>query len=197
MEERRTRYPGFNVLTEVKAWDPHTRQIVMRRLGPFPELQFFQTDEAAVFKTIAGHLTYDYREEILTYVVSWADHRLSSKTGESQRKPGIPHESELIRNGLRSLNYLGTGLYRREFFKLDPEQQFSILAALQTGSAPAATAGNLPQQEFFQKLLDLVIRPYYSHPTIWSEIGYGGPAYPRGYVRVEIGLIDPWEAQHE
>ena len=36
MEERRTRYPGFNVLTEVKAWDPHTRQIVMRRLGPFP-----------------------------------------------------------------------------------------------------------------------------------------------------------------
>lgn len=197
MEERRTRYPGFDVLTEAKAWDPHTRQIILERLGPFAELKFFQAQEATTFKTVAGHLTYDQRDEILKYIVSYADHQLASAIGESQRKPDIPREADLVRMGLRNLDDFGTTLYQKNFLQLDPEQQFSILAALQTGSAPSGVAHNLPQREFFQKLLDLVIRAYYSHPSVWSEIGYAGPAYPRGYVRVELGLTDPWEAQHE
>jgi hypothetical protein len=35
---------------------------------------------------------------------------------------------------------------------------------------------------------------YYSHPTAWSEIGFGGPASPRGYVRMGFNRRDPWEA---
>ena len=97
MEERRTRYPGFNVLTEAKAWDPHTRKIILERLGPFAELKFFQPQEAAAFKTVAGHLAYDQRDEILKYIVSYADQRLASTIGENQRKPGIPREADLVR----------------------------------------------------------------------------------------------------
>jgi len=32
---------------------------------------------------------------------------------------------------------------------------------------------------------------------VWSEMGYGGPAYPRGYYRIEAGVTDPWEAKAE
>ena len=35
---------------------------------------------------------------------------------------------------------------------------------------------------------------YYAHPTAWSEIGFGGPASPRGYVRMDENRRDPWEA---
>ena len=35
---------------------------------------------------------------------------------------------------------------------------------------------------------------YYAHPTAWSEIGWGGPASPRGYVRMDLNERDPWEA---
>jgi hypothetical protein len=35
---------------------------------------------------------------------------------------------------------------------------------------------------------------YYSHPHAWSEIGFGGPANPRGYVRIYFDRRDPWEA---
>jgi hypothetical protein len=35
---------------------------------------------------------------------------------------------------------------------------------------------------------------YYAHPTAWSEIGWGGPASPRGYVRLDFNERDPWEA---
>ena len=28
---------------------------------------------------------------------------------------------------------------------------------------------------------------FYSHPWAWNEIGFGGPAYPRGYMRLQVG----------
>jgi hypothetical protein len=28
---------------------------------------------------------------------------------------------------------------------------------------------------------------FYSHPWAWNEIGFGGPAYPRGYMRLQPG----------
>ena len=37
---------------------------------------------------------------------------------------------------------------------------------------------------------------YYAHPWAWDEIGYGGPAYPRGHMRLEEGEPEPWEV-HE
>ena len=36
---------------------------------------------------------------------------------------------------------------------------------------------------------------YYAHPSAWNEIGFGGPASPRGYVRMDFNRRDPWEAR--
>ncbi len=35
---------------------------------------------------------------------------------------------------------------------------------------------------------------HYAHPHSWSEIGFGGPANLRGYVRLYFDRRDPWEA---
>ncbi len=32
-----------------------------------------------------------------------------------------------------------------------------------------------------------VLGAFYSHPWAWNEIGFGGPAYPRGYMRLGVG----------
>jgi hypothetical protein len=42
-------------------------------------------------------------------------------------------------------------------------------------------------------LIEDCVTAYYSHPWAWDEIGFGGPAYPRGYMRIENGLPEPWE----
>jgi hypothetical protein len=41
-----------------------------------------------------------------------------------------------------------------------------------------------------------VLAEFYSHPWAWNEIGFGGPAYPRGYMRLQPGPAgrDPHEA---
>lgn len=30
----------------------------------------------------------------------------------------------------------------------------------------------------------MTLSAFYSHPWAWNEIGFGGPAYPRGYMRL-------------
>ena len=47
---------------------------------------------------------------------------------------------------------------------------------------------------FMQRLLPDIVHAYWSHPTAWSEMGWGGPASPRGYVRMGYDERDPWEA---
>jgi len=36
---------------------------------------------------------------------------------------------------------------------------------------------------------------FYSHPRAWDEIGFDGPAYPRGYKNLGIGRREPFEVE--
>ena len=35
----------------------------------------------------------------------------------------------------------------------------------------------------------------YSHPYAWSEMGFPGPAYPRGYKNAGVGKLEPFEVR--
>ena len=55
--------------------------------------------------------------------------------------------------------------------------------------------GVMPSKLFFDKrVVHDIAGAYYGHPTAWNEIGFGGPASPRGYVRLDANRRDPWEA---
>ena len=50
-------------------------------------------------------------------------------------------------------------------------------------------------RSFFEhRLIPDITHAYYAHPIAWNEIGFGGPASPRGYVRMDFDRRDPWEA---
>lgn len=51
----------------------------------------------------------------------------------------------------------------------------------------------LPVHRFWMLLVQDCAEAYYSHPWAWDEIGFGGPAYPRAYMRLERGEPEPWE----
>ena len=36
---------------------------------------------------------------------------------------------------------------------------------------------------------------FYSHPSAWNEIGFGGPAYPRGYKAAGVDKREPYEVR--
>jgi hypothetical protein len=52
-------------------------------------------------------------------------------------------------------------------------------------------------KQYFVLALGDAVSAYYAHPWAWDEIGFGGPAYPRGYMRLEKGMREPWEVDEQ
>ena len=198
MAEAKTHYPAYDVMALQDEWDSNTKEIVLKRLGPFPKAKFLKKDEEELIAKIAEHIIYDNRADILQWIVHHSDQKLYSTIGEGDRKPETPSERDLIRQGLKAIYKLAKTKHNKNFLEISTKEQFEIMAALQLGKAEQLPEwSKIPQKELFKKLAELIVSAYYSHPTIWSEIGYGGPAYPRGYYRVEFGLTDPWEPKLE
>jgi hypothetical protein len=55
----------------------------------------------------------------------------------------------------------------------------------------------MPVHRVWELLVGDCIAAYYAHPWAWDEIGFGGPAYPRAYTRLENGLPEPWEVDED
>jgi hypothetical protein len=191
-------YPSFNVLDELDAWDDHPQSIVSARLSPSKQSKFLNAKEAKMLLVICGLLMNDSSSDVLLFVIDHFDETLQSSPGESQRKAGIPPGKDLIRLGLQSLEKTAENNYSASFQTLDPIVQIELIQAISEGKMePSLDFHSAIQQAFFQKVMSLTIESYCSHPKVWSEIGYAGPAYPRGYVRAQLGQLDPWEAKTE
>lgn len=187
-----TRFPQFDVLAQRDAWDEYTRSVVLQRLGP-AQPAVLSEQEVHTLRAVLRHLLCETREDVLDFAVSHVDGRLHDGVGEGQRKPGVPPEPELIRLGLAGLDVVAASRCGTAFADCASDVRFDILAALQKGQV--AELGGFPQKEFFQKVLGLGVDACASHPAVWSEMGYAGPAYPRGYYRLDRGIRDPWEPE--
>lgn len=194
-------------MAHAAAWDPHTRSIVEQRLASPGRPSFLKAGEAETLRAAVSRLVCEDRDDILGFILSHIDQKLVSPMGEAQRTQGVPPQAELVRDGLALIDQAARARRGKAFADCSPQEQHTILAELETGSLadtwPRPGPGGqrdgeacrLLQKELFQKLLGLSVEALASHPVIWSEIGYGGPAYPRGYYRIEPGVTDPWEAK--
>ena len=56
----------------------------------------------------------------------------------------------------------------------------------------------LPAQQVWSLWTRYACTAFYSHPWAWNEIGFGGPAYPRGYKNIGLDSRERWErADHD
>lgn len=194
----KTRYPSFNVLDEKDEWDDHTQQIVTSRTHPIAGYQFLNEQEVEILRCLCSLLVNDDSPDLLEFVIGHFDQTLYSSPGEGQRKVGVPAAPELIRQGLNAIEQSSQHKYSVSFKELNTEQQKQMIQVISAARAEPTEVWNaMLQQALFEKLMRLTVEAYCSHPRVWSEIGYAGPAYPRGYVRTQLGQLDPWEAKAE
>lgn len=192
---KQSHYPDYDVMKEKDAWDDHTQSIVSVRIIREKPYSFLTPTEAEILRSICTLLVDDARGDVIQYVLGHFDQAMMESYGESERKAGVPRAQTLLREGLKSLNQASITRYTKSFIGLDINEQENMLQELSESNAqPASLWKHLNQRALFKKLLTLTLEAYYSHPVVWSEIGYGGPAYPRGYVRAQLGQLDPWEA---
>ena len=98
------------------------------------------------------------------------------------------------RDSRRSMPRRGAGTMSASRGSTRAEQD-ALLRAVQEGESPRATGAGCRRRSFSPSGCCPTSSPsYYAHPTAWNEIGFGGPASPRGYVRMDFDRRDPWEA---
>jgi len=61
------------------------------------------------------------------------------------------------------------------------------IAWAQTFGSPELSWDDLNAQTAWSVVMRHALSAFYSHPWAWNEIGFGGPAYPRGYMRMGVG----------
>jgi hypothetical protein len=191
------RFPEYDVLRKRRtpSWNDKTREVIARRLAVPLEPKFFTADEFETLEALAARIVPQPSTRSAIPVAVLVDEKLHLRKQDGYRHAGMPRDDEAWRQGLVALDSEARLAYRERFRDLSAEQQDSLLARMQNGELKAKDWGSMQPKTFFNKRLarDLVLA-YYSHPTAWSEIGWGGPASPRGYVRMDFNDRDPWEA---
>lgn len=194
----RSPYAGYDVLRkwESPSWDAQTRAAVQRRLTEVPSRRFFSETEWQTLEAVCTRLVPQPDRPQPIPIVPWIDEKLHHNWLDGFRYEDMPPLRDAWRLGLQGINQESERRFGDAFATLSPANQDAVLTAIQTGEGVAEIWSRLPAQRFFSTvLLKEVVGEYYAHPAAWNEVGFGGPASPRGYVRLGENQRDPWEAQ--
>jgi len=194
-------YPGSSTLSQESFWDEATRTVVRRRMEKIPPIRFFSPDEVSLMTAVAGRLLpQDDRDEAHRIpLVNAIDDRLYTGRIDGYRFEDMPPDADAYRIGLPGIDAIARHMHGRRFTELEPLEQDAVLWTMHDGDPPAGDTvwHRVPIARFWLLLVQDVIEAYYAHPYAWDEIGFGGPAYPRGYFRLERGQPEPWEVSEQ
>ena len=191
------RYPGYDVLAKrnTPSWNEQTRRAIDKRLAVPREPRFFTAEEFATVTAIAARIVPCPPDRTPIPIAALVDAKLHDGHMDGYRVAGMPRDGDAWRQGLRALDAEARRAYGTPFIALSGAEQDGLLARMQEGELHDPSWGDMPAKSFFKKrMAHDVVLAYYAHPTAWSEIGWGGPASPRGYVRLDFNERDPWEA---
>ncbi len=193
------RYPGYDVLAkrDSPSWNEQTRRVIDERLAldPARHTFFSDTEWPAVLAICARILAQESGKAGEVPLAAMLDLKLAKNARDGFRDSRLPPPREAWRRALLALDAESVVRHGRRFHELPAAAQANLLHLCQQGELRDPAWGDMPPAQFFSKrLLHDVVADYYAHPTAWSEIGYGGPASPRGYVRMDYDRRDPWEA---
>jgi hypothetical protein len=197
MAEGSPRYPGYDVLSKYggPSWNEATRRVVDKRLATADEPRFLDAFAYATLKALCGRILPQPADRPSAPLAAYVDRKLAEDARDGYRYADMPPLREAWRQGLAALDAEARAAHDRPFVALGPDQQDALVAAMQAGELTHPDWGEMAAKNFFEnRAAPDIVRAYYAHPYAWNEIGFGGPASPRGYVRLESDRRDPWEA---
>jgi hypothetical protein len=191
------RYPDYDVLTQVGHWDDTTRRVVLQRVQDVPKIAFFSEEEAATagaFLDVVLAQDADPKIPVLNYV----DEKLAQGSGDGWQYYDLPHDGETWRRVVRGLDEEARRHAFDSFAAASLEVQTEIVHHFNQGELHGGVWETINVARAWKVVMRYACQAFYSHPWAWNEIGFGGPAYPRGYGAFgnpELGERESWEGE--
>jgi hypothetical protein len=185
------RYPHYDVLSEAGHWDEVTRRVVLDRVERVPPIVFFTEAEADTLKAFCDIVTAQDGEPRIA-VLSYIDEKLETGVGDGWQHAGLPGDGDVWRTVARGLDEEAGGCYA----EAAEETRVEIVHRFAKAELSDGVWRELDVGRAWGVVMRYVVQAFYSHPWAWNEIGFGGPAYPRGYSAFgspHLGEREPWE----
>jgi hypothetical protein len=186
------RYPDHNVLDQAEHWDHATRTMVLARVEQEPPWRFFTAPEAATLGSFCDLVMAQDREPRVP-VLKMVDAKLFEGKLDGFRYSDMPDDRETWRRVALGLDAAARQHGSADFAGAAEEIQRTVIQAFSEGALHGQVWDELPCGRAWGVIMRGVLSEFYSHPWAWNEIGFGGPAYPRGYARLGAGQRENWE----
>ncbi len=168
------RYPDFDVMAHRDGWDPVTRRTLEDRVEHVPACRFFKEREQ---RTLGAFLDVSLAQdaEPRVPVLAMVDAKLYAGQLDGYRYEDMPSDDDTWKRVAQHLD---------GFAELDPAQQRQIVSKFAAGELEWE---GMNVSRAWSVVMRGALSAFYSHPWAFNEIGFRGPAYPRGYMRRNIG----------
>jgi hypothetical protein len=186
------RFPGFDVLDSTGDWDQVTAGVVLERLSPTTQLAFFTSFEVSVARPLVDLLLGQTAEPRVP-VLELIDTRLARGETDGWHYDDMPEDAQAWRQTLRWLDDDAHAKLHRGFAHLVGDEQAELIQAVQNLVHDGKSWHDYPAQQVWSLWTRYACTAFYSHPWAWNEIGFPGPAYPRGYLNAGVDRLEHWE----
>lgn len=192
------RYPGYRTLAkrDTPSWNAITRRVIDERLAAPDAPRFFTNDERAIADALCRRIVPQDGDDEQVSLVALLDAKLYLDQGAGFRDEDMPYQQDAWRHALAAIDadakdeHDGLG-----FAAVDDAARDAYLTRMHDGEVDGRHWNGIDPQKFFKRRVLVDVPPlFYGLPKAWDEMGFGGPASPRGYVRLEGNRRDPWEA---
>ena len=126
-------------------------------------------------------------------VLNMVDAKLFAGHLDGFRYADMPDDRETWRLAALGLDAAARQHGSTEFASAPWEVQRQVVDAFSQGQLHGEAWDELNPKRAWSVVMRAVLSTFYSHPWAWNEIGFGGPAYPRGYARFGVGQRESWE----
>jgi hypothetical protein len=188
----RGRFPAFDVLDQVHTWDDVTAGVVLARLMLPNNLSFFTPSEVGIAAAMLDLLLAqdgDPRVPVLALI----DKRLATGETDGWHYDDMPEDGQAWRETLAHLDEDAHTRHDAGYAQLHTAEQARLLQDVQDIASSAGSWHGLAATHVWSLWTRYAIAAFYSHPWAWNEIGFSGPAYPRGYLNPGINAREKWE----
>ncbi len=189
------RYPDYDVLASMPNWDEATRRVVTRRLEMDRSLTFFGPGERATAQRLCDLVMAQDCEPRIP-VVELIDDKMANGRLDGFRYDDMPDDRETWHLVLAGLDESARARGGSDFSECDDTIARGILDDFSHGELSGEAWTSLNVARAWSVCTRAILAAFYSHPWAWNEIGFGGPAYPEGYMRLgPISTLEPRETR--
>jgi hypothetical protein len=190
--QHRGRFPGFDVLGQAGRWDQITAGVVLARLAPPAELTFFTPAEVGVAAPLLDLLLAQDSDPKVP-VLALIDTRLATGETDGWHYDDMPEDAQAWRETLAALDTDAHTRHGTGFAELQGADQARLIQAVQDLAGDGQKWHRWPAGHVWSLWTRYAATAFYSHPWTWNEIGFSGPAYPRGYLNPGINAREHYE----